>query len=192
MFISESNQMKKDGSANNFEQMNNPCVDLAVWARLRERWGELQSAGHKLKVDFRLLADPTNETNILAIDVVQTIDEEVVTETVERNAGEAYKALGIAELSSERLVEAYEEMLRQLHNQVREADADLILTLFHSSPTSGEVRAYTMKRDSGEKTSLLVGYQHYYMLKAIREKMMKPSGMVKAVYSLGNLEFYFE
>src|SRR5688572_19047381 len=80
-------------------EMNNPGIDLAIWKRLRKRWTELEKAGYKLKVDFHLLADVDDENNILAIDVIQNVDSEVIIETVERNSGEADTMLGIAGLS---------------------------------------------------------------------------------------------
>src|SRR5215207_6100286 len=115
-------------------ETNNPGIDLAIWKRLRKRWAELENAGHKLKIDFHLLADVDDENNILAIDVIQTINNEVITETVERNSGEANSMLGIAGLSAERLIEVYKEMMRQLHQQIKQEDMDLIVTMSSTSP----------------------------------------------------------
>jgi hypothetical protein len=177
-------------------EVNNPGIDLAIWERLRKRWAELEKAGHKLKIDFHLLADVDNEENILAIDVIQNIDNEVITETVERNSGEADAMLGIAGLSVERLIEVYKEMMHQLHHQIKQQDADLIVTMAPSSPTSGEIRGYVQKSNSDIKSSVLVNYQHYYMLNTLREKMIESAGdgwsKVTAVYRSGDLEFYFE
>jgi hypothetical protein len=149
-----------------------------------------------LKIDFKLLADTGNQKNILAIDVVQNIDGEILTETVQRKAGEAYETLGIAGLSLERLIEAYSEMMHELHTQIKQKDSDLIVIMSPSSPTSGELRGYTESPDSDVKSSVLVNYRHYYLLTALREKMMEASGKgwskVKAAYRSGNLEFYFE
>ena len=177
-------------------EMNNPGIDLAIWERLRKRWTELESAGHKLKIDFHLLADVDDEENILAIDVIQNIDNETITETVQRNLGEAHTMLGIAGLSTESLIEVYKEMMYQLQRQIKQKDMDLIVTMSPSSPTSGEVRGYLQKPNSDVKSSVLVNYQHYYVLNALREKMIQDVGdswsKVKAVYSSGDLEFYFE
>lgn len=176
--------------------MNNPGIDLAIWKQLRKKWAELQSDGRTLKIDFRLVGDPENEGNILAIDVIQNIDEEIVTETVQRNAGEAYRTLGIAGLSRERLVEAYKEVMHELYRQTKPKDADLIVTMSPSSPASGEVSGYIEKRGSGVRSSVPVNYQHYYLLNALRENMMELEGKgwskVKAVYRSGDLEFFFE
>jgi len=83
-----------------------------------------------------------------------------------------------------------------LHREIKQQDADLIVTMAPTSPTSGEIRGYIQKRDSDEKNSVLVNYQHYYVLNALREKMMDSSGKswsrVRAVNHPGNLEFYFE
>src|SRR5687767_7252122 len=154
--------------------MNNPGIDRSAWERLKRKWSELDKNGHKLTVEFRLVADPKDDRNILAIDVIQNIDGELITETVQRKAGEAYITLGIAGLSQEYLIEVYKEMMDQLHRQTgQKKELDLIVTMSPSSPTSGEVRGYVEKRDSGEKSSVFVNYQHYYMLSALREQMIE-------------------
>ncbi len=140
--------------------MNNPGIDLAIWTRLRNKWSDLQKDGHDLKIDVKLLADTGNQKNILAIDVVQIIDGEILTETVQRQAGEAYETLGIAGLSLERLIEAYSEMMHELHTQIKQKDSDLIVIMSPSSPTSGELRGYTESPDSDVKSSVLVNYRH--------------------------------
>ena len=177
--------------------VNNPGIDRATWERLKHKWSELNKNGHKLTVEFRLIADPKDDRNILAIDVIQNVDSEIITETVQRKAGEAYATLGIAGLSQERLVEVYKEMMHQLHRQTgQNKELDLIVTMSPSSPLSGEIRGYTEKRGSGEKSSVSVNYQHYYILNALREKMIESTGdgwsKVKAVFRSGDLEFYFE
>ena len=116
--------------------MNNPGMDLEIWERLKKKWAELQSAGHKLEIEFRLITDPEDEDNVLAIDVIQTIDDDVFTETVQRNAKEAYAALGIAGLSMERLVEVYKEIMRQLFRQAKTREGKLIVTMSGSSHLS--------------------------------------------------------
>ena len=178
------------------QKVDNPGIDRAIWERLKNKWSELDKQGHKLTVEFRLVADPKDDKNILAIDVIQNIDGEVITETVQRKAREAYSTLGIARLSQEQLVEGYKEMISQLHRQLKQKDADLIVTMSPSSPTSGELRAYTEKRDSGEKSNVIVNYQQYYLLNALREKMMESSikswSRVRTVYHPDDLEFYFE
>ena len=177
-------------------EMNNPGIDLAIWKRLRKRWTELEKAGHKLKIDFHLLADVEDENNILAIDVLQNIDSEVIIETVERNSGEAHSMLGIAGLSRENLIKVYKEMMRQLYIQMNQQGMDLVVTMSPTSHTSGEVSAYMKNGQSGRKSSVLVNYQHYYMLAALRGKMIESAGKgwskVRAIYHAGNLEFYFE
>ena len=161
--------------------MNNPGIDLAIWERLRKRWAELETAGNKLKIDFHLLTD---------------VDDEIIIETVQRKAREAYTTLGIAGLSMERLVEVYNEMMHQLYRQTKQKNADLIVTMSPSSPTTGETRGFMEKPNSDIKNSVLVNYQHYYMLNALREKRIELAGdswsKVRAVYRSGDLEFYFE
>ena len=176
--------------------MNNPGIDSPTWQRLREKWSELQSAGHKLRVEFHLLADARDEKNILAIDVVQNVDSGVLTETVQKNAGGAYAALGIDGLSMEALVEAYKTMLSHLHDQTGQKELVLVVTMTRTSPTSGEVKGYVAKEDSDVRHSVFVNYRHYYVLNALRDKMIGLMGDgwtgVKAVYRSGELEFYFE
>ena len=176
--------------------MSNPGLDPLTWERLKRKWSDLESAGHKLKVEFRLLADPGDEKNILAIDVVQNIDSHVLTETVQKNAGEAYAALGIDALSMEALVEAYKNMLSDLHNQTGQKELDLVVTMSPTSATSGEVKGYVMQENSDVRNSVFVNYRHYYVLNALRDKMIGLMGDgwtgVKAVYRSGELEFYFE
>lgn len=176
--------------------MNNPGIDLETWERLRKKWMGLQSAGHKLGIEYRLIADPKDENNILAIDVIQSINDDVLTETVQRKAGEAYATLGIDGLSMEALVEAYKNVMRKLHNQTNQKELDLVVTMSPTSSTSGEIKGYAGKENSDVWSSVPVNYRHYYLLNALREKMMSLLGdswnKVKAVYRSGELEFYFE
>jgi hypothetical protein len=147
-----------------------------------------------LKVDFQLVGSPRKETDILAIDVVQHVDEEVITETVQRKAGETYEPLGIAGLSLERLTEVYKEMLEKLYRQqAKSGDAVLIVIMAPRSETSGEIRGYV--QNSGVQSSVLLNYQHYYVLNALREKMIEAGkgwSKVRVVYDGSNLEFSFD
>ncbi len=175
--------------------MNNPGIDTATWESLRKRWSELEAAGHSLKIEFKLIANPKDEKDILAIDVIQHIDEEVVTETVQRKAGEGYEAVGIAGLSMERLVAVYDDMLDDLYFQQEDrSEMNLIVTMSPSSQTSGELRGYVEKPE--EKSSLQLDYRHYYLLNALREKMKAVLGEewreVRAMFVLRRLEFYFD
>jgi hypothetical protein len=178
--------------------MNNPGIDLEIWEQLRKKWTDLDASGRKIKVDFKLIADPNDENKILAIDVVQHIDDKLVTETVQRTAGEAYAALGTAGLSQERLVEVYKDMMRQLHHHAKphDFDMDLVVTMSHHSATSGEVEGLLVHPDAPVQSSVSVDYRHYYTLNALREKMIESTGdawsKVRAVYHSGDLEFYFE
>jgi hypothetical protein len=176
--------------------MNNPGMDQEIWKGLRKKWADLDAQGHKLKVDFKLIADPKDKNKILVIDVIQHIDGEPITETVQRSAGEAYATLGIAGLSMEQLVEVYKQMMKQLHRETQKRDMDLIVTMSPSSPASGEVKAYLSKPDDPVKNDIQVNYRQYYVLNALREKMIERLGenwsQVRAVYHAGDLEFYFE
>ncbi len=176
--------------------MNNPGIDLEIWKQLRKKWTELDAKGHKIKVDFKLIADPQDKNKILVIDVIQHIDDKPITETVQRIAGEAYATLGIAGLSMERLVEVYKEMMKQLHSQAKQRDMELTMTMSPHSPTSGEVQGILAMPDAPVQSHILVNYRHYYVLNALREKMIESTGdawkQVRAVYHAGELEFYFE
>jgi hypothetical protein len=178
--------------------MNNPGIDLEIWKQLQTKWTDLDASGHTLKIDFKLISDPNHENNILAIDVVQNIDKKTVIETVQRIAGEAYGVLGIAGLSMEQLVEVYKETMRQLHHETkpRVFDMDLVVTMSHHSATSGEVDGLLVHPDAPVQSSVSVDYRHYYMLNALREKMIESTGdawhSVRATYHSGDLEFYFE
>ena len=175
--------------------MNNPGIDTAIWEGLRRKWSELEAAGHALKIEFKLIANPKDENNILAIDVFQYIDEEVITETVQRQAGEAYEAVGIAGLSMERLVAVYDDMLDDLYFQQEDrSEMNLTVTMSPSSETSGELRGYVEKPEG--KSRMQLDYRHYYMLNALREKMKKMLGeewrQVRAAFVSRRLGFYFD
>jgi hypothetical protein len=176
--------------------MNNPGIDLERWKQLRAKWTELDSQGHTIRVDFQLVAHPQNRKEILSIDVIQHIDGQPVTETVQRRAGEAYAALGIAGSSMEQLVGAYKEMLKQLHGGAGGREMDLVVTMSPTSAASGEVRAHLEKPGAPEQTCLQVDYRHYYVLNALRDRMIELLGerwsRARAAYHEGALEFTFE
>jgi hypothetical protein len=176
--------------------MNNPGIDFAIWERLRKKWTELQLAGHKLEIEFRLIADPESKESILAIDVIQKVDNEILVETVQRTAGDAYTILGIAGLSMEDILKKYKELMRQLYRQVRAQENAIVITMMPTSLTSGEVSGFVEKPNSDMKNSVVANYQHYYMLTALREKMVDVTKdgwkTVKAIYRSDALEFYFD
>ena len=176
--------------------MNNPGMDFEIWKQLRKKWTDLDAAGHKIKVDFNLIADPNDEKNILVIDVIQQIDDKPVTETVQRKAGEAYATLGIDGLSMERLVQVFKGMMKQLYKQAQYKDMELSVSMAPTSPTSGEVQGVLAMSDAPVQSYLPVNYRYYYVLNALREKMIETTGdawkKVRAVYHPEELEFYFE
>ena len=75
--------------------MNNTVIDLSIWERLKKKWIELDANGQNIEIEFKLIVTGRDEEKTLAIDVIQKIDEEIFTETVQRVEGEAYKTLGI-------------------------------------------------------------------------------------------------
>ena len=74
-------------------------------------------------------------------------------------------------------------------------DTHLIVTMAPNSSLSGETKGYLEKRKKNQ-ISIPVNYQHYYLLNAIRDKMIELVGegwgQVKTVYWKDTLEFYFE
>ena len=175
--------------------MNNPGIDPEMWNQLQKKWADLEAKGHKLKIDFKLVADPNDANKILVIDVVQHMDGELITQTVERIAGEAYTTLGISSLSMESLVQVCKDMMKQLHHLANQRDVTLIMLMSPTSGTSGETRAYLEKPDI-DRRSIVTNYQHYYVLNALRKRMIELLGedwaQVRATYHVGELDFYFE
>jgi hypothetical protein len=176
--------------------MNNPGMDFEIWKGLRRKWTGLDARGHKVKVDFQLIAHPSQKEHVLAIDVVQHIDGKPVTETVQRQAGEGYAPLGIAGLTMDRLVEVYKEMLGRLREGSRLENIDVVVSMAPTSETSGEVSGLLVMPDAPVQSPVQVNYQHYYVLNALRERMGEMLGerwkQVRATYHEGNVEFYFE
>lgn len=171
-------------------------MDFEVWKQLRKKWTNLHASGHKLKIEFELVSHPDNKNNILAIDVIQYIDGKPVTETVQRNVGQAYAVLGIADLSIEQLKEQYKQMLYQICMSSKLRDVDVFVTMTPTSQRSGEVKCYLTMPDAPVQNSVLVNYKHYYVLNALRDKMRTSLGkcwkQLRAVYQVDRLEFYFE
>ena len=176
--------------------MNNPGIGLEIWKQLRQKWDTLDAAGHHLKIEFKLVTDPTDKNKILLIDVIQYIDEETITETVQHIAKEAYTPLGITNASMEQLIGIYRKLLCQAHPNTGKDDSTLIVTMSPTSATSGEVRAVLERANLQGKSCIQVDYRHYYILIAIREKMSEILSIewskVKAIYRQDQLDFYFE
>jgi len=176
--------------------MNNSGIDVTIWKQLRKKWIQLDASGKSLKVDFKLITTDAEKDKTLAIDVVQTINDEVYIETVQQNAGEAYSILGIDGLSRKELVQMYKKMLHELYRRVEQEDVDLVVEMTPHSPTSGETKGYLQQPGTGLKTSVMLNYQHYYVLSAIREKMIELAGdgwsQAKAVYHASDVKFYFD
>ena len=176
--------------------MNNPGMDFEIWKQLKKKWTDLDASGHKLKVDFQLIAHPIEKNNVLAIDVIQHIDGKPITETVQRNAGEAYTVLGIAGLSMEQLKDVYKEMLQAFRSQSRLSEIDVVVTMSPTSSTSGELRGHLEVPNAPVQSPIVLNYQHYYVLNALRDKMVETLGecwsRVQVIYHSGELEFQFD
>lgn len=175
--------------------MKNPGIDLEIWKTLRKKWADLSFNGHKVSVEFQLLSDPNGQKNILAIDAIQTIDDEIVVETVQRTEKAAYATLGLTELSVEQLKETYKKISKPLYLQAKHHDAPLTVTMCPTSSTSGELRGVLEKHNPEIRSSIPVNYQHYYILNALRERMSeqlgKNLGKVTAVYGGDDVKFLF-
>ncbi len=96
----------------------------------------------------------------------------------------------------ERLVEVYKGMLKQVHSQAQSRNNELTVTMTLTSLTSGELTGLFEVSDTTVQTPVQLNYQHYYLLKALRDKMVETTGdawsQVKASYRPDELEFYFE
>lgn len=142
------------------------------------------------------MSDADDKTRILLIDVIQSIDGQIVVETVQKNEGEAYASLRIEGLPIEQLVQNYRKIAELTLRQTEQRNAALVVTMSPSSPTSGELQAVVEKQNSGMTNSVQVNYRHYYLLNALREKMIEQLGedwrKVMAVYREENVEFYFD
>lgn len=176
--------------------MNNPGIDLKIWEQLRKKWADLDKAGRQVKVEFKLITTSKEESRVLAIDVIQHIDRNVVTETVQHIAGEGCELLGITGFSMERLAAVYKEMLEQLLKEhARYEGMALRITMSPTSPASGEIQGIILMIDAPVQSNVPVDYRHYYVLNALREKMVEILGdewsKVTALYRPGELEFYF-
>lgn len=176
--------------------MKKPIMDFTVWQQLRKKWINLDSSGHSLKVEFRLITNDSKKDKTLAIDVVQIIDDDIIVETMQRRNGEAYAFLGIADLSAEHLKAVYKEQMAELHCRMGQPDGCLVITMSPTSEMSGEITGYLQSHDEPVKQAVLTNYQHYYVLNALRERMIEQLGeswkQVKAIYQPDSVEFYFE
>jgi hypothetical protein len=176
--------------------MNKPSIDLEIWEGLQTKWRYLHFSGYKVSVEFQLVCHPNDKNNILAIDVVQTINGEIAVETVQRSAGESYAALGIDGLSQEQLEQTYEDIARPLYLQADQSDATLKIAMSTTSPTSGELCCVLEKHGPEASSNIQINYLHYYILNAIREKMQEQTGKsvsrITAAYRGDDLEFSFD
>jgi hypothetical protein len=176
--------------------MKNPGMDFEIWKQLRKKWMDLDANGHKVKVDFQLIAHPVEKNNIMAIDIIQHIDGRPVTETVQHKAGEAYAALGIAGLSREQLADIFKTMLEQLSSQPGSEDMAVTITMTPTSSTSGELAGLLEWSNAPLPSPVLLNYRHYYVLNALRDAMIEDVGKswnrVKVVYHAGDLELDFQ
>ena len=104
--------------------------------------------------------------------------------------------MGITGMSMENLVATYKKILQRVHPRPYQPDIKLVITMSPSSPSSGELKAFLVSSDGVIQNSILITYQHYYMLNAIRNKLTEIVGekcsQIKAVFCQGELDFFFE
>lgn len=173
-------------------------IDPENWQRLTQRWDEIRSTGHTLELRYRRIVAPDDEYRTQVIDIIQNIDAEVFIETVECSKGEVEAILETNNLSLEGLQNEYQVILKNLlMKQPDHHDTHLVVTMMPTSQSSGEISCYLERPTS--RSNVQLNYQHYYMLKALREKMSSIVGeswvRVKVIYRSGmfsNLEFYFD
>ncbi len=149
-----------------------------IWTALREKWTQLDAEGHTVKVDFQLLNDPANKTNVLAIDAAQNIDGEWFVQTEQRQPKEAYPLLRIEGLELEQLTELAAQAINSLVQLVigeGASEDEMHLFLKWVSPASAEVHGYVLSKN-GERISLRTNYQHYSLLNEILEQTSQLRG----------------
>lgn len=83
--------------------MNNPGIKEDIWIVLNQKWDQLTSEGHTVKVEFKILQS-SDRSKTLAIDVAQNIDGEWVVQTDQHQAQEAYPAIGIEGFGLDQLI----------------------------------------------------------------------------------------
>jgi hypothetical protein len=176
--------------------MKNPGLDPEQWERLTRKWASQEAGDQAVQREYRLIHSEADKDTTILLDVIQTVDDELVTETVQRRAGEADHVLGIAGLSMDGILETYKKVMDQLHQKSGPHGATLTVSMTSTSPTSGEVRAILELPDPPARRSLRVDYRHYSLLRALRDKMIEIVGdgwsSVTAVYRPGALDFFFE
>lgn len=168
------------------------------WQRLTQRWDEIRSNGHTLEIRYRRIVAPDDENRTQVIDIIQNIDGEVFIETVECSTGEVEAILETNNLSLEGLQKEYEVILKNLLlQQPDHHGTHLVVNMIPTSSSTGEISCY-LERPTG-RSNIQLNYRHYYMLKALREKMSSSMGeswvQVQVIYQPGmfsNLEFYFD
>lgn len=173
-------------------------VDPENWQRLTRHWDELITAGRTVELHYRRIVAPDDENHTQVIDIIQNIDGELFIETVECSTGEVEAILETNNLSLEGLQKEYGTMLEQLLLKLPEHhNVHLIVTMIPTSQNTGETSCY-LERPTG-RSNVQLNYRHYYMLKALREKMNTIVGeswvRVQVIYHPGmfsNLEFYFD
>ena len=157
---------------------NNPGLQDEIWTALREKWTPRDAEGHTIKVDFQLLNDPANATNVLAIDVAQKVDGEWVVQT-----GAAPTQRGLWPAADRRAepgaIDSNLPHRRSIpslgsgwRGGVQRGSASFPEMDF---PGEREVHGYVLSK-SGEKIILRTNYQHYYVLNEILEQTSQLHG----------------
>jgi hypothetical protein len=155
--------------------MNNPGIQQEIWTALHQKWSALVAEGHSLKVEFNLLKDPTNESRILAIDVVQNIDGEFHVQTLQKEKQQAYSAIGIDGFSLDQLINLAGRVVNSVTKPItgRETyDDEIHIFMRLISLETAEIYGHVISK-TGEKIGIRSNYQHYYVLNEIAEQISK-------------------
>jgi hypothetical protein len=146
--------------------MNKAHFNTKIWTDLRQKWLKLDAEGHTLKVDFNIMKDPEDASQDLAMDVAQNIDGEWLVQTVQRQAGEARRLLGLEGLEPGQLIMLARQLISSLAD---EGTDELHLFLKRISPETSEIHGHVVSL-TGEKIGLRTNYQHYYVLNELLEQ----------------------
>lgn len=178
--------------------MNDHGIDAQTRERLQQKWSDLCAQGREVQVEYCRVLHPDDESCVLLVDVLQQVDgQPLVTETVQKQAGEVESLLGIAGLSLEGLVDVYGKMIADLHPERYARERALVVTMTPTSPVSGELSGRLERPDGSVQTPVQVRFRHYCVLRALRERMVETLGAgwtsVQARYHpASGLELYFD
>ena len=154
--------------------MNNPGIKEDIWTALNQKWGQLISEGHSLKVEFKILQDP-DESKTFAIDVAQNIDGEWVVQTVQSQVGEAYPVIGIEGFGLDQLINIVGRVVNSVTEPItgqKTYDDEMHIYMKRISPETSELYGHIIS-ETGERIAIRSNNQHYYVINEILEQISK-------------------